>query len=397
MSAQEVTTTTVALTATLAANKTGPDDYQVLFEWTQLITGLYLIPVISLFGILGSLFNIVIYKTSQKCSTHVYLIALSLSDIVKLFNDFLYFIVNLANKLDEQLGQRIFKTLYLYSHFVFVVTAINTAWLTCLIAFDRYILIVHAKPNSHQRMNNKQMQIRVYFKSIVCSAVILLCSIIIAIPSPIFHGIKSDEQEKNKIENEQRLRQLYNYFQAVIKAFVPLLIIVYLNIRILQTVYKNKMKNKKKATTSSISGGAARPVKSKSSITLMLILIVFSFVVCIFPDVILTMMHLGYANEGYLIRAIRECTDLLLTINSSTTFPICYYFSIHYRQKFKEIFCTKSSCCQPNDRQSARDTAITGNTTIRLTATDSIRRNKPNEVGGETLLANKVPLEEDQA
>jgi hypothetical protein len=70
----------------------------------------------------------------------------------------------------------------------------------------------------------------------------------------------------------------------------------------------------------------------------------------------MTMMQLGYANEGYLVRSIREVTDLLLAVNSSTTFPICYYFSIQYRHTFKEIFmtneCKKKRRCA-NDKATA--------------------------------------------
>lgn len=78
--------------------------------------------------------------------------------------------------------------------------------------------------------------------------------------------------------------------------------------------------------------------KAKSKITKMLLVIIFTFLLCVFPDAILTMMHLGYANENYLIRAIREITDLLLAINSASTCIICYYFSEQYRTKLKEIF-----------------------------------------------------------
>ena len=50
------------------------------------------------------------------------------------------------------------------------------------------------------------------------------------------------------------------------------------------------------------------------------------------------MMHLGYVNESSLIRGIREITDLLLEINSASTFPICYYFSLQFRIIFKQLF-----------------------------------------------------------
>ena len=74
------------------------------------------------------------------------------------------------------------------------------------------------------------------------------------------------------------------------------------------------------------------------------------------PDAIMTMMQIGYANEGYMVRTIREVTDLLLAVNSSTTFPICYYFSIQYRDMFKEIFC--KNCTKQDDESLREDIGI---------------------------------------
>lgn len=300
------------------------------FELTQLITGLYLLPFISLFGITGSLFNIFVYKNCKKYSTNVYLIALSTSDILKLLNDFLYFLVNLVTKLDPGLGNKIFNHLYLYSHYVFVLTAINTSWLTCTIAFDRYIILLDK--------NGKQRQ-QEYFTSILISILIALVSSIIAIPSPLFiRSINELDPSTNQTIakvadsnlNSTNFKIVYSYFTAMFRAFIPLVIIIYLNYNIIRIVYKNKMKRK--------SIKSNKKAKSKYKITLMLIIIVLTFTICMFPDAIMTMMQLGYANESYLVRSIREITDLLLAINSSTTFPICYYFSLQYRDKFKELF-----------------------------------------------------------
>ncbi len=76
--------------------------YELLFEATKKITGLYLMPVITVLGILGNILIVVVYQKSQKYSTNMYLIILSLSDLIKLANDFLYFVVNVTNKIGEK-------------------------------------------------------------------------------------------------------------------------------------------------------------------------------------------------------------------------------------------------------------------------------------------------------
>lgn len=76
--------------------------YELLFEATKKITGLYLMPVITVLGILGNILIVIVYQKSQKYSTNIYLIILSLSDLIKLANDFLYFVVNVTNKIGER-------------------------------------------------------------------------------------------------------------------------------------------------------------------------------------------------------------------------------------------------------------------------------------------------------
>jgi hypothetical protein len=302
-----------------------------LFNIASQITGLYLIPFVCIFGVLGNILNVIIYQQSKKNSIHLYLIALSLSDILKLGNDFLYFIVNILNKIDCTMGENLFKSLYVYSHYIFLFTAINTAWLTCAIAVDRYMSIV-------QNLNKNVYAVRNYKRSLYVSFFIFFLSAIVSIPSPLFLTLKN--QAENSIGNRLArfklykipFKELYNYFNPLVKAYLPLLALVYLDYKIIKCVYEKKMKRRKSSQFKS---------KSKSSISLMLITIVLTFTVCMFPDAIMTMMQLGYANDTFLVRSIREFTDLLLAINSAVTFLICFYFSIEFRNKLFDLFDSK--------------------------------------------------------
>lgn len=161
--------------------------HRELFEAAQQITGLYLLPVISLIGIFGNVCNVLVFANSKKYSTNVYLVALALSDILKLANDFIYFLVTLIGRIDPPLAERLFSALYLYSHYVFVMTAINTAWLTCTIAIDRYITV-----SSRSQVRASELN---YFKSILISIVITFASGIIALPSPLF--MKSEMESRS--------------------------------------------------------------------------------------------------------------------------------------------------------------------------------------------------------
>ena len=156
-----------------------PDDrHQKLFVTAQQITGLYLMPLVSCFGIFGNICNVLVYKNSKKYSTNVYLVSLALGDIIKLVNDFIYFLVNFIGKLDGNLAEKIYASIYLYSHYIFTFSAINTAWLTCMIAIDRYIIV-----SSKNQVKTSELN---YFKSILISAAIMFASCLLALPSPLF-------------------------------------------------------------------------------------------------------------------------------------------------------------------------------------------------------------------
>ena len=172
--------------------------------------------------------------------------------------------------------------------------------------------------------------------------------------------MKSNIKDADTIR--EHTKKFYNYFNAAFRAIIPIILLIYLNYKIIRIVYENNKTRKhlkskpsggsasSNGGVSSVSGSGSQSTAPKSRVTTMLLVIIFSFVFCVFPDAILTMMHLGYANENYLIRAIREVTDVLLAINSATTFFICYLFSMSYRLKFKHIFsCKSNGAASPND------------------------------------------------
>jgi hypothetical protein len=311
------------------------ESYYEFFKIAQEITGIYIFPFICIFGIIGNVFNVIVYKNSDKRSANLYLITLSLSDVVKLLNDFAYFLVNLISKLDISLGERIFNKIYFYSHYIFVFTALNTSWLTCAIALERYISICTNRSGKSRRFFSN------YFHSLLISLFIFIVSALFAAPSPFFLELVVEQDNLNNMTTvklkdsklaKSSFKTVYRYFNALVRAILPLFLLIILNYQILKVIYKNKINKHIK-----------KKQKSKSSVTMMLATIVLVFIICIFPDAIMTMMQLGYANENYLVRGIREITDLLLAINSASTFLICFSFSIQYRTKFKQIFLNQKS------------------------------------------------------
>lgn len=194
----------------------GSDINRSMFRAVQIATGLYLLPFICVFGIIGNIINVILFSKSNKCSINFYLIVLAISDIVKLINDSIYFIVILISEFDFILSENLFSMLYLYSHYLFVVTAINTSWLTCAISYDRYQTVVKSRS---RRKNYKY-----YLYSIRISMLIIGASLLVATPSVII--------QKNKEAaslNFYQLREKYNYFRSFFRVFIPMILIMFYN------------------------------------------------------------------------------------------------------------------------------------------------------------------------
>jgi len=260
------------------------ENYQQFYAIMREITGIYLFPFISIFGIIGNIFVIIVYAKSKIYSTSFFLIALSISDILKLLNDLVYFLVMFITKFDAHLGEQIFLLLYSYTHYIFVFTALNTSWLICTIAIDRYLTVVK------QYMINQT-------KVVLSILIILIVALVFAVPSPLFHKKLTTYNPVTNLTTSQivdtelgmsEFKRYYQFINGMIKSVLPVFLLIYLNYRILRVVYKNRIKNKARK----------KGAKSNSRITIMLVTIVLTFMICVLPDSIMSMMQLGYANEG---------------------------------------------------------------------------------------------------
>jgi hypothetical protein len=98
-----------------------------------------------------------------------------------------------------------------------------------------------------------------------------------------------------------------------IRALIPSLILCYINTRIVCLLCRMK--------------SLADTVFYR--LTIGLIIIIGCFIFCYFPDALLSLiLNVGYIDETYRRRAIREVTDFFVTLNSAINFLV--YFSISY-------------------------------------------------------------------
>ncbi len=157
------------------------------------------------------------------------------------------------------------------------------------------------------------------------------------------------------------------WIHNLLRSVIPLLILCVLNYYIILSLRHTKSTRKK--------------LTNRNRITRTLISVIIVFVICITPDTIMTFIGLGYTDANYLARAIREITDLLLTVNSAVNFVLYCIFNKAFRTQFMLLFCKK---CSNVDESFFRRASF--KSTIRRAS--SFRRNKTN--GGVKKLSRKM-------
>ena len=136
-------------------------------------------------------------------------------------------------------------------------------------------------------------------------------------------------------------RWLYNIFFYT----TPLILLVIFNSFIIRALWRTREHRRK--------------FPARRRITMMLVAVTLVFMTCITPDAVLsTVFGLGYTDSGYLIRGIREITDMLVTVNSAVDFLLYCSFHEAFRQRFTRLL----TCCTTRGRTTSGTLGRTLNT-----------------------------------
>ena len=318
----------------LALLEGGADPHEAFYAQARYVTGLVIYPIICILGLCGNTLCIVVMSQRQmRSSTNVYLLSLAISDGVKLISDLLYFIVVLLFHVDSPSGNKAYGCLYPYAHYIFNSSQCVSAWLTVSVAFERYIYVCH--PTKVKRYCNMARARTVSF------AVFHSMSLL-AIPYAMRYrtvevvnnrtGARSWALEVTELWQNQLFADIYTWLQNFLRSIIPLLSLIALNVCIIYGMRRCRIGRSK-------SGRRHR-------ITVMLIFVILIFLVCITPDAVMsTFFGMGYYEEAYLQRGIREITDLLLLVNSASNFVLYCIFNTIFWKNFVFLFCGR---CYPN-------------------------------------------------
>ena len=311
------------------ANATGSvnEDFKEFYVQARFITGLILYPIFCVLGLIGNGLGIAVMLQKQmRSSTNVYLLALAISDGIKIICDALYFLVVLFLEIDPRIGNRLYIFLYPYAHYVFNASLCISAWLTVAVAVERYVYVCHVhKVRTYCTLSRaRAISFSVFiFMSLAC------------IPYALrYKTVESQDNSTTWLSYDLSLTDLwadpkfasiFTWIQYFIRIIIPLTLLIVLNIFIMYGIRKCRIGRK------------------NHRITVMLIVVIIVFIICIIPDAIMsTFLGFGYYEEDYLARAIREITDLFLLINTAVNFVIYCAFNTIFWRNFQSLFC---SCC----------------------------------------------------
>ena len=293
----------------------------------QFVTGLILYPIICILGLLGNILSlIVLSQKKMQTSTNVFLSALAVGDTVKLINDLMYVIVLIILRVNPELGNMLHLYLYPYAHYIFNVAVCVTAWLTVSVAVERYIAVCHP---THAKLMCTVERARYVSVGVFVSMSILVIPCAMryeTVRTCLPHSRESKlEIQVTELWRNKTFMTAYTWVQNLLRSIIPLFVLMILNGMIIQALRKERVPGKK--------------MTARNRITIMLIVVIVTFLVCIFPDCIMsTFFGFGYYDADYLVRGVRELTDTLLAINSAVNFIIYCSFSKVFRDTFTELF-----------------------------------------------------------
>ena len=306
--------------------------HQEFYNDAQFVTGLVCYPTIFTLGLIGNVFILIVLAQKQMhTSTNVFLSGLAVSDIIKLLNDSLYFLTILLKETDPDSGKKVYAYLYPYAHFIFNMSVCVSSWLTVSVALERYILVCH--PTRAKGLTSIPRSRNI---TIICYIVMTA----LAVPSVLRYktvtvieevdgrNISGPDVELTALWKNQTFVVTYNWVQSLLRSIIPLFVLVVTSAFIINALRKTR---------------ANKRMASRNKITLMLIVIILACSICIIPDAVMSaFFNLGYAeSEDFLVKGVREITDMLLGVNAAINFGLYIIFNKVFRDQFMTLFCSR--------------------------------------------------------
>ena len=298
---------------------TNDTDFLGFYILMRKLTGLVLYPIVCFLGLSANIVGVIVMsQKSMRSSTTVFLIALAIADLIKILNDTLYFATVLLRESSSVTGRNTFIAIYPYAHYIFNASMTCSAWLNVAVAVERYIFVCHGP---------KAKLLTTINRATFISLAISVASIVISIPYA-FKYESSEICDRNKTKYSLVISTLwkgdnfgyiFNWFHYAFRSIMPISLLVVASILIVRGLRKCRFR--------------------KRRISLCVLFVIVAFVMCVFPDTILsTFFKTGYYEASHLAKGIREITDFLLLLHTVINFILYSIFNKQFSKHTKKLF-----------------------------------------------------------
>lgn len=299
-----------------------------------------IVPMVCAFGFVGNILNVIVFtkKKSNKtlddveyCTT-ICLVALAISDMMFCLTTFPN-----AFLLQRHLYQRSEFMLYyrMYSITVISTFIMSSTMMTVLTAFMRYLAICHP-------FRSRQF---ITIKSTI-TAIVIAYLISFAFNIPYIWRYRTENYCVNigdlvKIEDgtlffKTKFVYVYKIFWAICGNFIPLIVLLYCNIRLIKALHLSKQLRLLHSRDDTSCLSAHRRI----NITLITIIILFFILVA--PSEITKFIFYimkEHTTDYYTYRVVSDVTNTLQSINFSVNFILYYVIIAPFRKTLHEFVC----------------------------------------------------------
>lgn len=282
---------------------------------TEIILTVILYPIISALILPMNIFAITVLSNKKmRSSTTIFLLTLSVSDMVRVFSIFMYFVCAIVKE------SSVFLKVYPYANYLVNATTTCSAWVTVAIGAERYISVCHA---------NSAKQICTCKRAGIVSCVIPAIAFIFSLPYEDMLSFLNDGE--NSLENNMNKKawKMFHFTYHSFRAVLPTCFLVCFSACILHRLRKSRLS------------------QGRKRLTMTLLLVIFVFIICVLPDAILFIWNTfrpSDSNSEYLLMGIQKITDFLLLFSSGLNFLIYCMFNKTFAKSGKHVFAffTKS-------------------------------------------------------
>ena len=305
--------------------------------------------ILIIIGIITNLISSLAFSNKKYLSsTNIYLTSLCLADCVALIGLLINSVIyGIFVHFKYYTGTKLIMFFYPYMYPIVLTSQFASIYLTMSVSFNQFISIAFSK--GFNMKNNKLFKEKDIKNSYMNVILIIIFCILFCLPYWFsFEYTDNKGLERSQISQNKFFNKIVHLYLYIPFAYViPFIVLITTNTYLLYSLSKaNKLRiiMSKNSTSSNQIKTQSFEMKSKST---MLVAIVFFFLICQFPTLILHLIETESFGQNYKEHLfyfhLVELSKLLLIINLSFNFAFFYLFSQKFRSNLRDILCLKKN------------------------------------------------------